>query len=361
MKSVMYHPAPNIVPGLNLTAERFAELYAWIRATSADTALCVRRPYQYGLTIAYDKRPSLQLGKNGPQLILSRCCGITPAGSIIGHFEDAHAPLTLELSEQEMRPQEPYGIFLSVRHGQQRAFGPESADMPLRPLYSAPDCRLQVQPLSQALAEQPDALCIGLLQMEFGQWQLAEYIPPCAHLGASPVLAEQYRAFAAEFDEITDRFPKIILHTDAYQEKSMVELREFAMQLGSFAASQRFRYQHIGLGGAPFDMFEFWSAFARQISFLLQCLKDRAGFYNLLNENTRQRNGVFFTAQSWDSAIQNLAGLQYDHNNLLEALKIVNQFLETVTPVFIALSYGVEEIKNRPSWAEEKRKMSHTW
>ncbi len=361
MKSILYHPAPNIVPGLNLTAARFADMYAWITATASDSVLAVRRPYQYGLTIAFDHRPSLVLDKKGSQLILSRCCGITPGGTIIGHIENSHSPLTLELNEREMRPQETYAVLIEVQHGKHRVFGPESEDIPLRPLYVAPACCLQVQSLDQPLARQPDALYIGMLQMELGQWHLADYIPPCAQLGADPSLNGHYQDCTTALLEMMEYFPQIVRNTDAYHEKSMVELREFALQLGAFTATRRFHYLHIGQGGTPFDMFEFWSAFAQQISFLLQCLKDRAGFYNLLNENTRQRNGVFFTAQSWDAAIQNLAKLRYDHNNLPDMVRTVDLFLETVTPVLIALTYGVDEIKNRTGWQEEKRKISHTW
>lgn len=355
------HPAPNIVPGVNLTAKRFAEFFAWISATAADTARAIRDPFKYGLVTSFDGQSSLQLQKNGACLTLSRCCAITPAGSIIGLIEDFHPALELELQEQDLHPQEQYAVLVEVLHDTHRAFGAESPDMPLRPLYSAPAYRLHVQPLEQSLAEVSDAVQIGLLQMDFGKWKLAEYLPPCTHAGAHPLLAERQRTYLTEFEDLLDRLPKIVRNTDAYREKSMVELREFSLQLGSFAASQHFRYRHIGKQGSPFDIFSAWSGLAREMSFLLQCLKDRAGFYNLLNENTRQRNGVFFTAQSWDAAVQNLANLEYCHDNLQKAVDTLNRFLETVTPVIISLTYGVEEVKSRTHFADEKRKNSYTW
>lgn len=360
MKSIIDHPAPNIVPGLNLTAARFNDLYAWVATLTADSSAAIRNPYRYGLTMAYDNRSSLVLEKEGTQLILKRCCGITPGGSVIGHFEGIHTPLTFDLSTTELRPQELFAVLIEANHSNLRVFGPESKDLPLRPLYSAMDCRLHVQPADQTVAAQSNSFRIGILKMEHGQWQLTDYVPPCAQLGADSRLNMQYKKYLKEFDEMMDRFPKIIQHTDAYQQKSMIELREFALQLGSFMAMQRFRYRHIGLGGLPFDMFEFWVSFSHQISFMVSCLKDRAGFFNLLNENTNAR-GVPFGIQSWYEVIENLKKLQYDHNLIVDAIQTVDKFLEKVTPLFTALTYGVEEVKTLTSWKEEKPKASSSW
>lgn len=361
MKSIAMHPAPKIVPGLNLTAARFEEIYAWIRSLSADTAYAIRRPYQYGLVIPFDGKASVRLEKAGSKLTLTRCSAVTPAGSVIGIFEDIHQPLSMELREREMHPQEEYLALVEVDHSAHDAFGPESEDLPLRPLYAMPGYRLVIQAANQQMAVSTDSVCVGVLKREFAEWELVDYIPPCVHIGAHPVLKERYRTYAEEMEEMLRLFPQIIVNTDAYHEKSMVELREFTMLLGSFLAFHRHRYTHLGEGGHPFELFEFWAGFARQTSFLLQCLKDRAGFYNLLNENTRQRNGVYFTAQSWDAAIQDLANLKYQQNNLLAAVRITDQFLETIGPVFKALGYGVEQVRNRTGWVEEKRKDYTTW
>lgn len=361
MHTTVNHPAPTIIPGVELTAERFTELYAWVSATAADTAFSIRRPFQYGLLIPYDGKPALSLEKKGESIIVSRCVGITPAGSVLGIFDDIHTPLTLELPLQDMRPQEQYHILIELTRRQFSAFGPESTDLPYRPVHAMPACQLHVQAAGQAMVSRSDAFCIGKLQMEYGEWQLAEYIPPCAQIGANPMLRERYRTYLEEINELLALLPQIVVNTDAYHEKAMVELREFALQLGSFSAFQKFKYQHLSEGGHPFDLFEFWAAFARQASFLLQCLKDRPGFYNLLNENTRQRNGVYFTAQSWDAAIQQLANLNYNQQDILGAIQTVDIFLETVTPIFKALAYGVEQVKNRTVWEKEKRQEFTTW
>lgn len=361
MRSIAVHPAPKIVPGLNLTAARFEEIYAWIRSLVADTGYTVRRPYQFGLVIPYDGQAALKLEKTGSKLVLSRCTAVTPSGSVIGIFEDLHEPLVLELQEREMQPQEPYNILVEVDHSMHIAFGPESEDLPLRPLHSMPGCRLVVQPAQQQMVSASNSITIGVLKREYAEWKLMEYIAPSVHIGTNSTLKERYLSYKEDISELLRLFPQIIVNTDAYHEKSMVELREFTMFLGSFLAFYQHRYNHLGEAGHPFELFEFWAGFARQASFLLQCLKDRPGFYNLLNENTRQRNGVYFTAQSWDDAIQDLANLRYDQNHLLAAVRIVDQFLETVVPVFKALGYGVEQVKNRTGWVEEKRKDYTTW
>lgn len=361
MKSVAQHAAPNIVPGVNLTAARFAEIFAWISSLCADTAFSLRRPYQYGLLLSYDGKPSLLLEKTGQQLVLSRCAGITPAGTLIGFFDDIQPEVVFNLAEREMRPQEEYAVWVETMHQPRRAFGADAPDLPSRPLHTAPDVCLQVQLRSQQTAAAPDAFCVGILRMELGEWLLADYVPPCAHIGADNLLRERYRAYTEKIEEWLHLFPQIIVNTDAYHEKSMVELREFTVQLGSFLASQRHRYRHFGEGGLPFEVFDFWASFARQTSFLLQCLKDRAGFYNLLNENTRQRNGVYFTAHSWDDAIQNMANLRYDHQDIKSAIQITDQFLENVGPIFQSLAYGVEQVRKRTGWEEEKRKDYTTW
>lgn len=361
MKSILNHPAPNIVPGVNLTADRFTAIYAWITAQMSDVIQSTRPPFHFGLVIPDDAQPSLQLDKIGPQLVLTRCIGITPAGQLIGHFNELHQPLTLEIEEKQLRGNEKYQVLVEISQNIRHGFGPESTDFPMRPLFSRVDHKLHVQLATQSMAETPNVLPIGTMEMEYGEWKLSKYIPPCAQIGANPMLRERQRIYQEELRNMLHLFPQIIVNTDAYHEKSMVELREFTIFLGAYLSSAQCRYSHIGECGNPFLLFELWSTVARQASFLLQCLKDRPGFYNLLNENTRQRSGVYFTPQSWDMAIQDMANLMYNHYDILLAVKITDHFLEAIVPVFKALAYGVEEVKNRTGWSEQKKTDYRTW
>lgn len=364
MKSMVQHSAPNIVPGVHFTAQRFAELYAWQTALAADSVQLALKPFQYGLSIPYDGKASLSLNLFNNKLNLSRCCGLTAQGTIVALFEEGQPPLTLDLSTCNLQNWEDYYVVLEVVHGQRQEYGAESSDLPLRPLHSRPLYHLQVQAVAQVMVTRSDSFCIGKLIMQNGEWKLADYIPPCLHIGANPLLNQRYLEYQEYLAVFLNVFPGIIRQTDTYQEKSMIELREFCMQLGSLVVSRRYQYKHLSQWGSPFEMIELWVNFAQEFSFLLQCLTDRPGFYNLLNENTRGVNGVFFTPQSLDAVIQDVVQYTYHHNDIAQAIKLTDQFLQIITPVFKALGNGtLHPVGNKGTWTsvEEPKNNSITW
>jgi hypothetical protein len=362
MKSIVHHAAPNIVPGVNFTAARFAELYAWTTSQTADSVQAVMGNNHYGLMIPYDGKAALTLEKSGNQLILSRCCGITPQGNLVALFEEMHEPMVCDLTRFELHSNETYQVVLEVASQQKRRpFGPETADLPLRPAYSMLAYDIQIQPFGQAMTAQPDAFPIGNLFFENGDWKLTDYIPPCVHLGASPTLQNRYLKYQEAIKILLEAQALIVRQTESFQEKSMIELREMTLQLGSLLASRQPRYRQMGVWGNPYEMFELWAAFAQQFSFLLQCLSNRPGFNNLLNENTRDVNGVFYTPQSLDKVLQELTGLQYDHNRIAQAVQATDRFLQMIVPIFKALSIGFLRSSPNGVIVEETPSLSFTW
>jgi hypothetical protein len=235
--------------------------------------------------------------------------------------------------------------------------------MPARPLYATANISLHIQPVKQPIGYPSDVFSIGMLIWELGHWQLDnDYIPPCVQLGADWQLSQKCHDYEVKFIKMLEIFPSIVINTDAYPTKSMVELREFVLQLGAFFSAYRFKYQYFHKDGSPFEMIGFWVSVTHQISFLLQCLKDRIGFNTMLMQSTRNRNGVHYTTQSWDEAIQKVVQLKYDHNNLKDAVATIDQFLEMVIPVFTALS-SFDGSNAHQQGGEIKGKITHqeTW
>lgn len=369
MRSVVNNPSPNIVPGINLTAARFQELYAWIQSLASDTVQAALQPNEYGLLAPFDGKAALDLKKVGSRLILKRCCGITPQGATVGIFEGYTPTLQYELNLAGMQPGRIYQVVLEVENSSRTPFGPDATDLPKRPLYSLPAIQLTVQPLEQELGFRPDAFRIGLLAIKGGEWHLEEYIPPCMNLNADPTLRHRYIRYQEGLKILLEEMPKIVRQTDSFQEKSMIELREFALQLGSLLAGRQHCYRKLEKGGHPYQVFELWAAFAQLASFLLQCLTDRTGFYHVINENTRGVNGVFFTPKSLDDAIRSLANLEYSHNDILDAVALTDHFLDLVIPIFKGLGISTMRLPTReatytkstpPQEAENKDK-SLTW
>lgn len=350
MKSIVHNPAPNIVPGLNLTAERFGAIYTWITSTVADTIATIRGPFQYGLSIPFDGTPALKLIKNGGQLELSQCVGITPAGTIIGLFEGINTPMILELREKELKHQEDYSIIIGANHSELFPFGMDSVDLPFRLEHARIAYSLQIQPFSQTMANQSDAFCIGILKEKSGEWQLQDdYVPPCVQLGAHPILYSWYQAQAKNTGEMLELFQQIICKTDTHQDRAALQLREFALQLGSFMSFHQHRQHHLEKGDTPVGLFEFWIAFARQTSFLLKCYDHN--FNTLLITSAQSANGVNFSMKIWEEAIQSLSNFRYDHNDLAKAIKLTSYFMETVQPIFKALI--IKRLPNQPPRQED--------
>lgn len=365
MKSIVHHASPNIVPGTHFTAARFQEMYAWIATLAADSLQAALHPLSYGLVMPYDGKAALSLERSGNQLRLTRCNGVTPQGSIVALFEDCHPPVTASLDDFNLHSNEEYFVVVEVDHKTRWAFGPESTDLPRRPLYSMPAFAMHLQSKGQDMSPQPDAFNIGLLVMELGEWKLDEnYIPPCLHLGANKSLSQRYFKYQEGLAILLEVQPQIIRQTDTYQEKSMIELREFCMQLGSLLASRRHRYIHLGERSAPYEIFELWSSVAQEASFLLECFVDRPGFYNLLKENTRSVNGVFYTPQSLDESIKSLANLRFNQDNISDAIQATDKFLQMIVPIFKALGLGtLRPVGNQGAWNEvnDKKNTSPTW
>lgn len=362
MRSIVYHAAPNVVPGINFTVDRFAELYAWISSLIADSVQLAAPNRRYGLVIPYDGKAALSLEKLADRLILSRCCGITPQGSLIALFEELHTPMVCDLRDYDLHTADTYRVMLEVASSRERSpFGPESADLPLRPLWSMPTYRLHIQSAGQAMAAPGDAIPVGELAFENGDWKLTGYIPPCLHLGASPVLLNRYLKYSEGMKILLETQALIVRQTESFQEKSMIELREMCLQLGSSLASRQHSYRHLDKWGHPYDMFEPWAAFAQQFSFLLQCLSNRPGFNNLLNENTRDVNGVFYTPQSLDNVLQEMTTAGYEHSRPAQFAQATDRLLQMTVPIFKALSLGFLRPAERGVIVEAPQSLSFTW
>lgn len=367
MLSITSHAAPNVVPGMNFNAARFRELYAWMAGMAADAARPAVGSTHYGLAVAFDGKAPLQLEKTEGLLTLRRCAGYTPAGQAIGIFEGVTPTLETHLSQYQLDPKEPYYVLIELDAEERNPFGPEAEGLPQRPQFSMPACRLHVQPVNQAPGRWANAFPVGILGYENGDWDLTEYIPPCLHIGAHPVLWKKYTDYQEFMNTMLAAQPSIIRQTDSFRDKAMIELREFTMQCGCFLASRKAAYQALSGTGHPFQMLELWMSFANLVDFLLSSLADRPGFYNLLYLNTRSVNGVMLTTERLDNALCALASQEYVHQNMLKTVRATDELLALVTPVFKALGNGAlrqagsnyEEVYKVP--ATNPGKLHITW
>ncbi len=365
MRSIINNAAPNVVPGTNFNTKRFEELFAWITSLSADGVRSGFALNQYGLLVSYDGKSSLQLEKTGDKLTLRRCSGVTPAGGIIGIFEGHTPAIEAQLDQLELDSKKQYYVLVEIENAKRTPFGPEAEDSPQRPQFSMSSYRLHIQDVEQVLGSWANALPIGHLTYESGDWNLAEYIPPCTHIGANEILCEKYREYQEAFKIMLNAQPNIIRQTDTFRDKSMIELREFTLHCGSFLASRQPNFNTLTEIGRPTHLIETWLAFANLVTFLMNCLTDRPGFYNLLYQNTKSVNGVMFTTERLDAALDNLKNHTYNHQNILKTIKAIDEFLTLMVPMFKALGNGtLRPIGNNYEEVykvqETKPKQSHT-
>ncbi len=367
MDAITHHAAPNVVPGTNFDTHRFKELYAWITAQTNDAARSIRLPFHYGLLTAFDGKRSLLLEKVESHITLRRCAGITPAGQVVGIFEGITPVIETNLEQYQLDKKSRYQLLVEVDEDTRTPFGPVSEDLPQRPLFTMASYKLHVQSIDQKLGYYPNAFPIGLLIYEAGEWLLADYLPPCAHVGAHERLEEKYRAYQEAIKTMLRTQPNIIRQTDSFRDKAMIELREFTLQCGSFLSTQSASIFSLTTLGHPYLLIDLWVAYAQLMDFLLHCLTDRPGFYNLLYLNTRSVNGIMLTTERLDNVLFDLTNHQYDHCNAMASIKAIDQFLELIVPMFKALGNGTlrptgnkyEEVYKAPP---SEPKTSHvTW
>lgn len=353
MDSILKNPAPNLCSNVEITEERLKELYAWMEGLATDAIRANTSAHHFGIVIPPDGGSAFRLEQSKRKLVLLDCCALTPRGSRIFLREGITPHLSLTLDEERLQQSEVYRVMVEVENGHRRAFGPESKDLPLRPMYSTPSYALSLQSTEREMHEWSNALSIGMVKFVSGAWQLdADYIPPCLQIGAHPSLRTKYSDYRQTMEEMLIKQSEAIQQTNSFRDKAMFDLREFLLRSGSSLATQAPAFEALGPKAPPFELIRTWKAFAKTAAFIINSLGRYTAFYKLLNENLRSVNGVFFTPERFNKTIQDAAELAYNHQDIAAAIRDTDQFLEVIVPVFKALALGPLDItESDPLWS----------
>ncbi len=330
--------APNITSGTSLTEDLILDLYRWIEHLLAEKSRVMLNPHHYGLTLSLDDKPSLELQKIGPTIHLKRCVGVTSKGGMIAILGGTTPSLKHTMEEKKLIKTKTYMVFVQIHASKRTPFGPESIDLPHRRLYSLPTYQLRVQSSEIIMHSTSNSLPLGRLEWKDEKWQLGTYIPPCMHLGADALLYRKYLKYLGDIKQILHFQPKVLYQTIGMENRALLELREFTLLTGHWLASQQTKLEYLSQWGAPHKLIQCLISFANQTSFHLANLSDRPQFYNLLHENIRGMNGVWFTPDRLLKAVHELSQFRYHHHDIQKVLKLIDQFLDIIVPIFKALA-----------------------
>lgn len=340
MNTTKKFPAPNVVPGTHFNAEKFGQLYAWIHTLVADATNINRYQHEYGLVNGVIEGEALELSLIGDQLILEQCCAVSPGGQLIGLIKSVCPPLSCSLKDFRLMPSKVYAISIQMEAGSQFTFGPLSLDLPERPQYTMPKFKFHIQEEDRNHSSASHSLKIGQLIYEQSEWKLHDYLPPCLHIGALDRLKKKYIEYTHHLETLLTVFPKIIRQTDSFRDKTMIELREFVMQCGSYLSTQARHYRMMGKQATISALLKPWLSLGELMQFLLNSLSDRSGFYNLLYQNTKSVNGLMFTVNRLDQVLEQIQNLSLNPEQIQDAISKTDEFLEIIVPTFKALGNG---------------------
>lgn len=329
MRLFLQSKSPHIVAGMHFDIHRFRELYDWIQKLQMDSIAVASMPYHFGLLHYNNPETDFILEIIGNKLYLRQCCGITKNGSIIGIFEDEIPPLIYDLSE--LNKDDIYEILVTVDNCQRFPIGtPDAQEIPLREPFSIPKYHFDIfNKGAKDINKFPNALKIGQIQKTQLNFELLEYIPVSAHVGACSLLWRKFLEYKKKINDFYTTLKDLGQKTDVEFDKDLTNLRSIVLSMGLGIANERDIFD-LDENVSTFQLFSFFKKLANNLDFQYQVIHRRSELIGLINKHVSSYLGRSFTPQSFRDAIDGLVNSSYNHLDIAENLQAIDIFLDVI-------------------------------
>ena len=328
--SIQKNAAPHIVSGMHFNSARFHELYNWINAVQMDSIAALMRPNGFGLLYVEKATPNFRLELNGEEIQLFKCFAVTENGSLVALSEENEPALVFNCSK--LTSLGVYDIMIAVDSENRSPVGMAAAEeIPLRQPFSIPKYQFDV--FAQGGKEVrafPTAIKIGeLIKEEQGAKLNEDYIPPCAHVGAHPLMLKKFNEYKLQIEKLKECLIHVSKLTRTKNDPDIFNLHRLSNFGGQFIVASDVVFDS-GNKTSTIEFFNFCKSLAKVLLFHFQSLIRQTELSHLIEKNVAHTVGIRFPLNAFREDVTAMASAKYNTNNISESLIIIDRFFSII-------------------------------
>lgn len=274
------------------------------------------------------------------EIRLHRCNAITAGGYLIRFEQDGENSITNTHSFNSSEDSSAWDIILSVNPYKRVLSGipDEREDPPRHPdveptieLYIMSSGTMNVDKLNK------QQLVIGKICKQGERYKIdTDYIPPCTCMMSHPALVQYFNKFSSLMDNLETASKEIIAKVRNKDTPSPLALNieMICRNLMRYISTVYFAFRNNGIYWKPIDITECFSSLAHifYVSFSFISVTEKEELLNYFYEWNEISPGTL------DTVLSGVLEMQYDHNNINESMKLIDDTFNLIAELWIKLS-----------------------
>lgn len=373
----MNHLLVNWVDGMKISKQQFLDLENSLLDSLRDTNALALTDYNFGLLPAPEPgRDSLSIDVNSEWAELKYCRAVTRAGARIEIIDLDDSTLRRPVPELmggfDFQQASEWYVMVQVNPFERVPYGSPASDTnPLRHLHAIPRYELRIIPREQAASSKIAAYAIPVAKIRGGVVRGVErdetYIPPCAHLNSSTELIRTHQRLEQDLSFILDKAVVIVQKISFRRKRETLnplanDIYLLASRTMEFITDNLDAYRLLLPHQPPIMFIEQFMRLARTEYTALMLIQ----YKDLTQDYFRQRIRDF-QYPVFDSAIQGLVGLVYNHFEIRQALDKVENLLGQLKVLFGSLATldyenlpTYDPVTRTQNWSNEQHQQPYT-
>lgn len=343
----MQHFPVNWVDGMKISKQQFLELENNLFDQIRDANALGLTDYNFGILPAPESgRDSLMIDVSSDHVDLKSCRAITRAGARIEimdlDYSALRQPLQHLMGSFDFRQSPFWYVVVGVNPFERVPYGNPAPDtVPVRQLYATPKYELSIIPSEQTLSPKIAAYAIPVAKIRGGTGGTEldrTYIPPCARLNSSMELLHVHHQLDQELGFLLDKAVLIIQKITFRRKRESLnplanDIYLMASRTMEFITNTLDAYRMLLPHQPPIMFIEYFMRFARTQHTALMLIQYKDLTMDYFDQKIRE-----FQINVFNSAIQNLINLTYNHFEVRQALDKVENLMEQLKVLFGSLS-----------------------
>jgi hypothetical protein len=344
------HFQVNWIDGMKISKRHFIEMENAFKDELRDNFANSLNEFNYGI-IPTEKNDGkgldlevLNIQGSNVRLRLNNCRAITPSGNrieIVGSLKNVDVNFTIESENINKNSGNlVYDVILRVEPFLKSPIGlPNPNENPPRNPYSIPSYSINVIPTEQVNIDNLSVnyLKIGRIIGKGDEFSFdSTYIPPCSSVMSNQVLINAYKVLSEDVRNINNNCLRIIQKIYAKNQKSTLadNVKQMSMLLSKHITTNFYAFKILAPHQAPIFMFIEIIKIANLIFYSLESIpeKDKEELINYYTEWGDLNQGAL------ETMINDVCFLEYDHNDIRNALAKVEKFLLNINNLFNKLN-----------------------
>ena len=353
----MNHLPVNWVDGMKISKQQFLDLENCLFDAVRDANALALTDYNFGILPAPEPgRDSLSIDVNSEWVELKYCRAVTRAGARIEIIDLDDSALRQSVRQLmgafEFQQSQEWYVVVRVNPYERVPYGSPAPDTnPLRHLHAIPRYELGIIPREQTASTKIAAYAIPVAKIRggIGGVELEKnYIPPCARLNSSTELIRIHQRLEQDLSYILDKAVVIVQKISFRRKRETLnplanDIYLLASRTMEFITDNLDAYRLLLPHQPPIMFIEHFMRLARTEYTALMLIQ----YKDLAQDYFRQRIRDF-QYPVFDSAIQGLVSLVYNHFEVRQALDKVENLLGQLKVLFGSLS--TLDYENLPSY-----------